>query len=791
MEGAIALVYSLCVMCLFVCGLIFKMSIKKNMTMNKTKLLNTVALRYRSLCLDIDREQIDSSASPTPSVLIFCKFLNDCGYGAGEELLHALSLVGEEELDVLTSLLGDTLGLGLNWSALVKGWLTPTGELCADHVFTWLANVFGREGDCPGTTLPCGHFIPDGTFPLERYTGCPFCGKPFVTDGRPFMGQDSRLKELKLMTDADMRRVFHSLLASVVPLDATQQDSLRLLLRCYPLPAGVQVGMKETVALVVRQLVDEGRDGEAAALFQTPTDILRYLWFEKTGQTQLVEPRTLVANARRHGQHLWLPADRSWSAAVDMKEHLRLKYSRKECRRVASWINGLPLAPASAAELMNAKRGMWVRMIRALRLSDYARRDGFGRLAALLDVFYRGDYATWQGLVDEAARVGDRTRELDLLKQRPGAFARCLFSTMLRLGSAPVLAAFREVAGRLPSRLLFSLGNAAELYFDAGRMRPVRTVTGKQVALKPNKRLEAYTSGACLQMAESVKALYKESLMNRYARTPQAGKTMYVDPRLDDVPVAVADRSATVQDMSCALPGTKFPVAGDAVRLFMQWGKDLPAQHLDMDLSCRISFAGGRREDCAFYNLEATGACHSGDIRAIPDRVGTAEYIELRLPELRAAGARYVTFTCNAYSCGNLSPNLMVGWMDAAEPMRVSERNGVAYDPSCVQHVVRISESNLSKGLVFGILLVESREILWLEMPQDGQTLCSLHDETVEAFIDRLSRKIKVGSMLRLKAQAQGMVLVERPEEADECYDYEWALNPAAVAGVLLEEAPA
>ena len=36
--------------------------------------------------------------------------------------------------------------------------------------------------------------------------------------------------------------------------------------------------------------------------------------------------------------------------------------------------------------------------------------------------------------------------------------------------------------------------------------------------------------------------------------------------------------------------GTKFPLEGNEIRLFMQWGKDLPAQHLDMDLSCYITF---------------------------------------------------------------------------------------------------------------------------------------------------------------------------------------------------------
>ena len=124
--------------------------------------------------------------------------------------------------------------------------------------------------------------------------------------------------------------------------------------------------------------------------------------------------------------------------------------------------------------------------------------------------------------------------------------------------------------------------------------------------------------------------------------------------------------------------------------------------------------------------------------------------------------------------------------MDADKPMRVSERNGVAYDPSCVRHRVRISESNLSKGLVFGILFVESREIMWLEMPIEGQTVLSLRDGAVETFVEHFRRKIKVGEMLRLKAQAQGMTLVERPDEADERYDYAWAADPVAVAAVLL-----
>ena len=39
-----------------------------------------------------------------------------------------------------------------------------------------------------------------------------------------------------------------------------------------------------------------------------------------------------------------------------------------------------------------------------------------------------------------------------------------------------------------------------------------------------------------------------------------------------------------------------------------------------------------------------------------------------------------------------LSPNLVVSWMVPANPMTIQE-TGVAYDPSCVQHAVRINEA--------------------------------------------------------------------------------------------------
>ena len=750
---------------------------------NKT--LTRVALRYRAVFLDINRENINMKSEASVPVMAFVTRLKENGFCVSEELLHALNAAPADRLAEITECINDVMGVKLNWAPLVKGWNVPTGESLADHLITWIANIFGKEAGFKGTTLPCGHLIPEGTFPIERYNGCPFCGTPFETADFVYKGQASKLKELRLFTIEDMKHVFASLLASTTPLDGTQKDSLEQLLREFSLPEDANITMKETAMLVIKLLVEQNKADEASKLLKTPTDVLRYLWYEKTGYVQIIEPKTLVAHARKLYFHMWGPLDRGADAAKDMKKKLMLKYDRKACLRVALWLNAIPLTARQAAENMNPKRGMWVRMIRALRLGEYSRKNGFDHLAEILDVFYKQDYSTWQGRVDKARSENDADMTLALLKERPGLFARCLFASMLRFGSDKVLAAFKEVADKMPARLLLSLGNAAEAYFDPKEVRLARPITGVTHQIEPNKLLALYDDETRKAMTGAVNDLYKASMARRFAIQQTEAKTIFIDPALYNIPISVGDRSATIQDASCALMGTRFPVEGDAVRLFLQWGKGLHAQHLDMDLSARVTLPNGQIAECAYYNLTCVGAKHSGDIRSIPEMVGTAEYIELSLPELEAAGAVYVTFTCNAYSTGALSPNLVVGWMDSANPMKISEEKGVAYDPSCVQHMVRISEGNLSKGLVFGVLDVAKREIIWLEMPFTAQTMRGVNSESIEALLHKLESKLSIGELLDMKAKAQSLTSVENAEEADEAYTYEWALNPAEVTKLL------
>ncbi len=744
------------------------------------KQLIKVALRQQALYLPAT-ERILETIETAKSSFEFVENISKIGYTVSEKALKALHKTSAAYKIILYDELCEIKGVNKNWTPLVKGWDVPTGETRLDHLATMVANIFKWN---VGKTLPCGHIIPEGTFPLERYNGCPFCGTPFEFEKLELKTQGSNKQVLELWTEEDARAFLVDLLQSKTALDATQQESAKILLQHFGLPQ-MQITIKETTVLVIDFLVENNQAEKAQQYFQTPSDILRYLWYKHTGFIQIVEPKTILKRTKQNNSGWNVNVDSAIKNVKKSKDDLKLKYSRAESKMVATWINNLELEAEKICEIMHPKRSMWVRMIRALRLAEMSKKAGFEKLKDVLDEFYNETYFVWQGAVDASRKQFKETEVIELLKQRPGMFARSLFANMLWFGYENIANAFGEIIDKVPARLIFTLNAYAVNYFEKNGHRVVKPLGGNSKSVPNNHLLKHYSEDDLLKMRESIELLCIKAMMNRFKNQAIKNKTIFIDEALFKIPVSIGDRSETMQDLPAALMGTSFPVLGNTVRLFMQWGKGLPAQHLDMDLSAYIVLKNGNTKHCSFSNLVEIGCKHSGDIRSIPEKIGTAEYININVAELEKVSADYVVFTCNAYSMGSLSPNLVVGWMDSKYPMTISERSGVAYDPSCVQHQVRVTQS-LAKGLIFGVLKVETKEIIWLEMPFGGQLVQGVNKQTVELMLNKLSSKLNVGALLKLKAEAQNLEIVNTAT-ADENYTMEWARNTAAVTQLLID----
>lgn len=746
----------------------------------KTKLLK---VSIRQSAIFISRNNIlgkNNTLNHTTSVLV--ANASKLGFTFSEDLIRAINNISpKSKLDIL-NVLKDVTGVNKNWTPLVKGWDEPTGESLKDHIATLFAHVFGSR---KGTTLQCGHLIPNNTFPLERYNGCPFCGTPFEFGEIENYGQGSKLKVLELWSEKDLNQFYSDLLQSKTALDATQVESLKTLLQEFSLPENTRVGIKETLMLVIDILIENNKGADAQKLFKSPTDILRYLWFKHTGFLQIFEPKTIIQRMSRNSKHIFAPADESGVAKLKSAKDLKLKYSRSECKRVAIWMNGLSMDVETSCEIMHPKRGMWVRFIRALRLAEYSKRKGFEKLAELLDVFYNEKYTVWQGRVNHFRLKSDAEKTFTLLKQRPGLFARSLFSNMLWFGDDLTLEHFSQIIDKIPARLVFTLNMYAKIYFDKTSQRSVKPLGGTNKRISAHPLLAIYETRQLEKMQAKIEDLCYDAMKLRFSKMDNENRSIFIHPNLFNIPLAIGDRSDSVQDLPSALMGTRFPLEGDTVRLFLQWGVGLSAQHLDMDLSCSVAYEN-RTDRCSYSQLTTTGCKHSGDIQRIPNKVGTAEYIDIDVNALAQAGAKYVSFTCNAYSNGSLSPNLVVGWMESKHKMKISRKNGVAYDPSCVQHQVRITQT-IAKGLVFGVLDIASREIVWLEMTFGGQVVQNLDTKGVQVLLAKLNSKLSIGNLLTLKAEAQGLEMSDTDVEADEVYTLDWAMNPAKVTSLFLD----
>ena len=763
--------------------------------MEKITALLKVALRQNALFVP---DTMPSQKAIQPGTLELVAALRKHGFGLTENLLHAINGMTNEYRQSVVKVIKEVLHVKLNWAPLIKNWEMPTGEGFIDHLITAFYNQYPhliksddyfdylyeesykkenhKEPFTPKHErfLACGHYIPYGTFPLDRYNGCPFCGTPFELGEIEYQGQGSKLKILDLWREAEANTFFQNLLSSKTALDATQSDSLKLLLPYFSVAAETHIGMKETLVLVVDSYIAQGKEAEAGACFSSPTDILRYLWYKRTGFLQIVEPKTIMKKDTKNNYHIVRSLDLSMTVKERAQKELKLKYSRQECARVARWLNALPLSAEKACEIMHPKREMWVRFIRALRLAEYSKKKGFEKLATLLDVFYNERYEVWQAELNAAYLNMDSEKAFSLLKQRPGVFARSLFACMLWLGADDTLSAFKEIIDQVPTRLLFTLNTYADLYFSKEGKRSIQTIMGTRVEIPKHPLVvESYNEEQLAEMKAKIEDLCLWTIQHQFAKEENKNHFIYIDPQLYHIPLPIGDRSHNIHDFNATLMGTRFPLEGNEIRLFMQWGKDLPAQHLDMDLSCRIIYQN-RSDICYFGQLTTLGCQHSGDIRSIPDKVGTAEYINIDINTLRQHKAKYVTFVCNAYSCGALSPNLVVGWMDSKYKMKVSERTGVAYDPSAVIHQVRITQP-LQKGLLFGVLDVEAKEIIWMELPFQGQVAEALSISGVNALLEKLNSKFTIGNLLKLKAETQGLQIENDPTLADEVYDMQWA----------------
>ena len=162
----------------------------------KTDLIK-ISLRQNAFYIPQEWTSNISNKEITETTSVLVANCAKLGFSFSEDLLHAINSISPLRKVELLEVLQEVTGVKKNWTPLVKQWDIPTGEFVMDHIKTFFATFFQDKN---ATQLQCGHLIPNNSFPLDRYNGCPFCGTPFEMETLEWEGGHHKLKVLELWT---------------------------------------------------------------------------------------------------------------------------------------------------------------------------------------------------------------------------------------------------------------------------------------------------------------------------------------------------------------------------------------------------------------------------------------------------------------------------------------------------------------------------------------------------------------------------------------------------------------
>ncbi|MFF3564386.1 MXAN_6230/SCO0854 family RING domain-containing protein [Streptomyces sp. NPDC002574] len=621
---------------------------------------------------------VGTSLGSTAGAALLEADLLDRGYLMSSALREALAGRGETALAAagraLLDDIDEALGADRPHVPLFRDFPTSTPAdtfaFYVDRVLTLLFQhpeqpcvLCGTEGSVHAVS-PCAHLVCRSCFDGADFSACPVCHRridtddPFLRPRRPrrFGGRrralPERLRVLHLggdlpARDADAVREIHGLLARTGALSPQDADDLQALLETRDradvswLPE--QIPGRETKARVLAWLLaDAGAYGTAVpavtSRIDTATDILRLLAVRSGGDPGLTDlPRfaTVPRPLRRAllGVIDGLAPD---LAVQDMRRYRHAWLRVAELLHPFEYAGRFPRAALAVAALRGTRLADGDALTTTLRTAAgaEARVDATGSTVRV-----RG----WAGRVEAALDAMDVPAAVALLAQRPGEFVRRL-DHLLRLSEAAdtntVLAALGPVVPRVsPAVLLSALGElrsrpgapATRVFFPKGGTA--------RVHLAEDDRLPI---GADV-IGRAVALLEAEVL--RRAAEGEAVDVAVVDAGLDGVIAPFTERTAARALVT--LPrGSELPVPdGRTLRLFLHWMESEESGRTDLDLSTALFDAEWNAiGHCDYTRLRfgADAAVHSGDLTSAPAPQGAAEFVDLDLDALAAAGVRHV-----------------------------------------------------------------------------------------------------------------------------------------------------
>ena len=625
------------------------------------------------------------------------------GYTLVPEVLDRVSLLTRAGLkafkEALCLDLATLLGTNVDHRTLFRNFPEEVPPDQLEHfrkrVVSYVVDLFGLTENAQA--LACGCVIDTTKWDMSKYGACPVCN--FAVSDEDIIGSALRppledvvlLKPLALADGSEFVAIAQNLLASKTSLSVSDLEDLDKIVESYRNEVFADlkgIPFKETLASTLGVCVKHQVEIEkVSSLVDTATDVLRVAVKLSNGDVSL--------------------------AAVTRFRNFR-KFERV-------FLLGLLETKKFILEDMLRHGERWIRLGERLHPGDYKNRfpNTLKAFSALRD---GQKVLTANARIEKALSARDLTTAIELLKARPGDFARRL-DHLIRLAGTdtyPVTSAFSQVAEGLSTPLLLQLKKYYEVRNDE---QPLRYIFPKGALAKLHV-LESELAPVDEAVAAQLAKLCRDLLVYRFGQLPGLGQVT-LDEQLKGYLVPFSQRSASKM-LKTIVRGSRVPLPDTStVRMFIHW-KDSPNDKndydgwgnggTDLDLSATIygpEWESMGQLSYTNYYEERYKSGHSGDIRSAPD--GASEFIDLDIGSMLAYGVRYVVMSLYSYSNQPFVdlPECFAGIMG-----RENVLTGEVYDPTTVDQKFDVTAATTMAIPL--VLDLKKRELIWMDLAQPG-----------------------------------------------------------------------
>ena len=686
---------------------------------------NKILLRRKNLLIiepiNADYEQTKNEQA---LVVTMMKNVQSLGFTFSKELFEALSHMNRDELKVFYSdlipALKELVGADVEYNPMYPNFPTQVAEM--DGIELFINAIV--------------HYWSFGTLMPE-----------YEKDERLPLIDVNKMALLSTGNHEDLMEIFKNLVASKTSLSAQDKEDVTTIIKdCadYANYLPDEIPLKENVALIGKLIIEEAPVKSASAIskyFRTATDVLRLVTALSDGDISLAG-KTKYRNLKRRERRMIL--DLLANCGNITEDLFRYQYE---------WIR--------VAEILHPFEYNYPRYKNVNKAFDTLRNDKKPLM--------------FGGKVQAAILRKDMKAAADLLKSRPGEFARQL-DKVLRDSDNPayILECFKSVAVEISAPVLLQvrqhfIGRMAEtpnpvrVFFPKGNL-------AKAMSIK--NELPAIDKTICQNVAKAC----RDALIEQYKSKESLGK-VYVDEEFKNYLVPFSQRSASSTTKS-VVRGSQLPIKSDAtaVRAFIWWtntAKDngWDEGRVDIDLSAAIYDSDWNYVEHISYTRLRSGkmkAFHSGDITngGSHKGKGVAEFIDVNIDAV-AENGRYIVFQVYNFTGQNYSTleNCRFGWME-----REDVQSGEIFEPTTVNMVMDVNaEGKTAIPVIFDCV---ERKFIWCDMNlgidsshRGGINLESnISGVTATCYAMTHLNKPNIYDLAMLNAMARGTVVTDRNE---------------------------